>query len=92
MATAKTIRAVLSAIDADPSLVARLRAERNTLAADLLIDPAKGREIINGSGNGQSYSVQVTMTATQRLELLQQVLHCYDNSITPSSWAPIVIS
>jgi len=92
VASPSTIRSILGAISRDPCKLALIRQEHDELATAIATNDSYGREIINGSGNGQSYSVAVTMNKLQRLRLLEQVLHCYDNSVSPTSWAPIVLS
>lgn len=77
---------------ADTTLVAEIRSERNSLARELALNPQKSREVVNGSGNGQSYTVQVSMTWEQRLNLLHSVLAHYESGTVPSNMAPIVIA
>lgn len=92
MADQTLIRAILDAIAADPHLLTQIRADKNKMAGEIALNPARGREILSGSGNGQSYSVSQTMTYMERLKLLQAVISHYDSGTKPGRYAPLVIT
>jgi hypothetical protein len=83
--TRKTIKAFIAANTADPSLEATLTTERNELALELLNNPEASTEIVSGSGNGASFTGQVSMTKTERLDFLQWVLDALDSGQVPAN-------
>jgi len=78
MGIASTTLSIAKAIRYDAGAIANLRAEYSRLAQEIAVDG--GGEITSATVNGQSFSKQPTMTKTERLSLLDQVLWRIDNN------------
>jgi len=78
MGSASTSLSIAKAIRYDSAAIANLRAEYSRLAQEIAVDG--GGEITSATVNGQSFSKQPTMTKTERLSLLDQVLWRIDNN------------
>lgn len=83
--TRKVLKAYIAAAAADGTLEATLTTERNALAAELLTNDEAGTEIVSGSGNGTSFTGQISMTKAERLEFLQLVLEAIDSGQVPAN-------
>jgi hypothetical protein len=78
MGIASTTLSIAKAIRYDAGAIANLRAEYSRLAQEIAVDG--GGEITSATVNGQSFTKQPTMTKTERLSLLDQVLWRIDNN------------
>jgi hypothetical protein len=81
----KTYKALIAANTADPTIEATLTTERNSLALELFNNPEATKEIVSGSGNGTSFSAEVSMTKGQRLDALQRALECLASGQVPAN-------
>jgi hypothetical protein len=64
-------KAIIQAYQADNTLLTAFQTERNSLVLELASNPESAKEITSGSGNGTSFTANVSMTKGQRLSFLQ---------------------
>ena len=74
MLTRKTLKAYIQLAQSDASFQATLTTERDRLLQEMISNPESAKEIISGSGNGTSFTADVSMTKENRIEFLQVIL------------------
>ena len=70
----KVLKAYIDYNTSNPAFITTLTAERDTLALELVSNPEAMTDIVSGSGNGTSFTGQVTMNKVERLEFLQYIV------------------
>ena len=70
---------IAKATQNDADAVRQIRTEYASLALLLATSDDAGKEITSGTINGQSFSATITVSKSARLQLLDRVIHYYDN-------------
>lgn len=72
-------QAIYDAVKDDPAAQAQLISEHKALAIALATNPEKSLAVTSASVNGQSFSGSNTMTNSQRLLMLRDVVQMIEN-------------
>lgn len=78
MSIFSTARQIYLVAKDDPTLAAKVRAERSSLALSFVDDPGALFELTSSTVNGQSFSGELNMTKKDKLAMLGQVVAMLD--------------
>ena len=80
----RTARAIYEAVKDDEMIVADIRCEYKRLAGKIATDVDYSAQITSASVNGQSFSKENTITHSQRLLMLGEVVRMFNNGFATS--------